>query len=232
MFRLDADEILRVPAFEMFEWLDHGFGTKGSDGQWPDHPSRTATLKQIHSTHVTVGRRSGVLGEGDALVTNQPGLLVAIKTADCIPVLLVDPKNKAVAAIHAGWRGTAGNIVRSAIDTLVSEFHSDPNQLWAAIGPGIGKCCYEVSGNVARQFAPWLPAHATAPDGTLLDLKEANRIQLIEAGLSPAQVLVSGSVEWCTRCHGELFHSYRRDGDTAGRMYAAIGIRGDRIVLR
>src|SRR4051812_14260077 len=124
MYRLDDDQVLRVPALEAFSWLEHGFGTKLSE-DWPTEGAR-ATLKQIHSNVVALAASAGVLGEGDSLVTNQIGLFVAVKTADCIPILVVDPERRAVAAVHAGWRGTAGDIVRSTIDTMVSEFHSTP----------------------------------------------------------------------------------------------------------
>ena len=223
MYRLDPDRILRVPELEAFSWLDHGFGTKHS-ADWPREDSR-ATLKQIHSTRVAVARQPGILGEGDALISAEPGLYVAIKTADCIPVLLLDPDHRAVAAVHAGWRGTAGNIVRSTIDTMVFEFHTNPAALWAAIGPGIRKCCYEVSGEVAAQFAAWLPQHASPGNGTMLDLTEVNRRQLLEAGLPAEQILGVSGGEWCTRCETETLHSFRRDKESAGRMVSAIRIR-------
>ena len=220
MYRFDSDQVLRVPELEQFSWLEHGFGTRGS-GDWPAEAAR-ATLTQIHSTRVTVACRLGLLGEGDALLTGQPGLYVAVKTADCIPLLLVDPVHRAVAAVHAGWRGTAGNIVRSAIDTMVSEFHTEPSQLWAAIGPGIGKCCYEVSGDVAKRFAPWWP-ESSSGERAMLDLPAVNRRQLIEAGVLPEHVL--GNTDWCTRCKTTVLHSFRRDGAAAGRMLSGIRVR-------
>ena len=220
MYRLDSDKILRVPGLEAFSWLEHGFGTKKSEG-WPAEEYR-ATLKQIHSTQVAVADGPGVWGEGDALVTNMPGLFVAVKTADCIPILLVDPERRVVAAIHAGWRGTAGNIVRSTISTMVSEFHTDVSGVWAAIGPGIGKCCYEVSGDVAVQFVPWLPEYAGAPERTMLDLTEVNRRQMIHAGVASTRIVTSEG--GCTCCRDEL-HSFRRDRERSGRMLSAIRVR-------
>ena len=219
MYRYDSDKILRIPAFEAFSWLEHGFGTKGSAG-WPPEDER-ATVKQIHSTRVTVAWGPGILGEGDALVTATEGLWVTIKTADCIPVLLMDPEKRVVAAAHAGWRGTAGNIVRTTIDTMVSEFHTEPGDLWAAIGPGIRKCCYEVSGDVAAQFARWLPE---VGDARMLDLTEVNRRQLIEAGV-PVENVYGTAVEWCTQCEEETLHSFRRDKELSGRMLSAIRVR-------
>ena len=219
MFRFDSDKILRIPAFEAFSWLEHGFGTKES-GAWPPEDAR-ATVKQIHSTRVKVATGPGILGEGDGLVTATEGLWVAIKTADCIPVLLVDPERRVVAAAHAGWRGTAGNIVRSTIDTMVSEFHTEPGKLWAAIGPGIRKCCYEVSGDVAGQFAKWLPELAGAGDGTMLDLTEVNRRQLVEAGVAQSHVV---ETTWCTKCDADRLHSFRRDKEESGRIISAIRV--------
>ena len=222
MYRFDSDKILRIPAFEAFPWLEHGFGTKGSGG-WPAEDAR-ATVKQIHSTRVTVASEPGILGEGDALVTATVGLWVAIKTADCIPVLLVDPERRVVAAAHAGWRGTAGNIVRSTIDVMMAEFHTKPGDLWAAIGPGIRKCCYEVSGDVAVQFSRWLPELAGAADGTMLDLTEVNRRQLVEAGVPVEHVSGTTGVSWCTKCEAGTLHSFRRDQEESGRMLSAIRV--------
>jgi YfiH family protein len=221
MYRLDDDQVLRVASLEAFSWLEHGFGTKNCHN-WPPEVER-ATLKQIHSTRAMVARHAGILGEGDALVTGQPGLFVTVKTADCTPVLLVDAKRRVVAAIHAGWRGTAGNIVSTTIDTMVSEFHTNPGDVWAAIGPAIGKCCYEVGGDVARQFTRWLPELAGAGDGTLLDVAEVNRRQLMLAGIPDSQI--AASVGQCTRCEAALLHSFRRDKDLAGRMYSGIRIQ-------
>jgi YfiH family protein len=224
IYRLGDDRVLRIAEWEeALPWLEHGFGTKGSD-DWPSG-DESASLKQVHSTRVVVANQPGGLGEGDALATNQPGLFVMVKTADCIPVLFADPATKSVAAVHAGWRGTAGNIVRSTIETLVSEFHTEPSQLWAAIGPGIRKCCYEVSGDVARQFAAWLPELAGVGEKAMLDLTEVNRRQLIEAGLTPGHIFAPSGSECCTRCETELLHSFRRDGSRAGRMHSAVRVR-------
>ena len=219
MYRLDSDQILRIPDLEAFCWLEHGFGTRHS-GTWPPEDAR-ATLKQIHSTRVAIADKPGIFGEGDALITDTPGVFIAIKTADCLPVLLVDPENKVVAAVHAGWRGTAGNIVRTTIDTMVSDFHSNPKRIWAAIGPGIRACCYEVSGDVAAQFASWLPK-LVACEVTMLDLTEINQQQLTQAGVPHQQVLATKG--GCTRCEAN-FHSFRRDKESAGRMLSAIRIR-------
>lgn len=130
-------QVYHVSEFDRFEWLIHGFGTRLAD--IPSKFANLATLKQVHSADcVAAEGRTGMLGHGDALLENAPGAVVAVKTADCIPILLVDPRQRAVAAVHAGWRGTAAGIARRAITEMRSRFGTEPSDLEAAIGPGIG----------------------------------------------------------------------------------------------
>lgn len=194
-------------------WLLHGFGTRAAD--IPALFGNLATLKQVHSaTCVSAAGRSGILGEGDALLENTPGSVVAVKTADCIPILLVDERRRAVAAVHAGWRGTAARIVGGAIGRMAERFGTVAADLHAAIGPGIGVCCYEVGPEVAAQFG----GQGRGP----LDLPEENRKQLLEAGVTRERIYASNL---CTMCGPEEFHSFRRDREAAGRMYSFAGIR-------
>jgi YfiH family protein len=155
----------------------------------------------------------GAAGDGDALVTVQPGVEVSVRTADCYPILIADRRNRAVAAVHAGWRGTAAGIVRNALRTLHSEFGSTPEDLTVAIGPGIGVCCYEVGEEVAVKFG-----HRTAGR---LDLAQTNLRQLTDAGVARRHIDILGQ---CTRCDQSLFHSYRRDQARAGRMISFIQV--------
>ncbi len=149
MFYQDSQQIYRVRALDSFDWLLHGFGTRHSQA-WGDN---AATLHQIHSAIVVdAAGRSGSLGDGDALIENTPGCSVAVKSADCVPILLVDERHRAVAAVHAGWRGTLQKIVQKAVAVMVARFASDIADLHAAIGPAIGACCYEVGAEVASQF--------------------------------------------------------------------------------
>ena len=213
MFYRDSRHVYRVSELDSFEWLVHGFGTRLSD--IPALFANLATLKQIHSaTCVPAAGRPGVLGEGDALLENSPGSVVAVRTADCIPMLLVDERRRAVAAVHAGWRGTAARIVPNAVAAMGRCFGTDPGDLHAAIGPGIGKCCYEVGPEVAAQFGGQGRAH--------IDLAGANRRQLEEVGVTPRRIYASNL---CTMCRPEEFHSFRRDREAAGRMYSFAGIR-------
>ena len=213
MFYRDSQNIYRVRLLAQFAWLEHGFGTRNSPELSGD--PRLATLHQIHSSAcVTAHGRHGLLGEGDALLENTPGHLVGVKTADCIPILLVDEEHRAVAAVHAGWRGTALGIARHALRRMGEEFGTRPAQLHAAIGPGIGKCCYAVGPEVAAQFGESGPAH--------VDLVEANLRQLAEAGVPLGQIYAA---RLCTRCGVDEFHSYRRDHARSGRMLSFVGIR-------
>lgn len=158
------------------------------------------------------------------MVTAEPGVRLAVRTADCLPVLIADPQRRVIAAIHAGWRGTAAAIALQTIRVMEREFAVSPENLHAAIGPGIGACCYEVGSDVARLFARWIDGYATASGATKLNLAEINRCQLIEAGLPDRQIY---GANLCTHCIDAEFHSYRRDGALAGRMISAIEIRQD-----
>lgn len=199
--------LLQASGLNLLKWLDHGFGTRDA----PLTQLDAASLAQIHSTQIVVARTPGNAGEGDALITNLPGLPVSIRTADCFPILLADPENLAIGAVHAGWRGTVGEIVCRALDTMRSEFGTSPQRVFAAIGPGIGSCCYEVGDEVARRFGKTKAGN--------LDLAAINRAQLENAGVPASQIDTLG---YCTKCHPELFHSYRRDGERAGRMISYI----------
>ena len=190
-------------------WLEHGFGTRNANLD----QAAMASVKQIHSDVSFVAHEPGCIGEGDAIVTRDPGVAVSIRTADCFPILLADPETRAVAAIHAGWRGTAAGVVRTSLDRMRSEFGTEPGNILAAIGPGIGQCCYEVGPEVARQFG--------MAEAGKLDLAVENRNQLIAAGVKPDRIERVGG---CTFCHPAQFFSWRRDRDRAGRMVSFIRV--------
>jgi YfiH family protein len=211
VFYRDAQNIYRASPLDGLTWLVHAFGTRHS----PAPNGKLATLRQVHSNIcVTAGGRTGVLCEGDALLESTPGNLVGVKTADCLPILLADGEHRAVAAVHAGWRGTVRGIAREAVRRMGEEFGTRPGALHAAIGPGIGKCCYEVGAEVAAQFGESGPAR--------IDLVEANRRQLLEAGVPAGQIYAAGL---CTMCGVAEFHSYRRDKEHAGRMWSVVGVK-------
>lgn len=208
--------------------------------------------RQVHSDIIHIVRKP--IAEplaGDGFVTAVPGIAIAILTADCLPVLLADKKKKVVGAFHAGWRGTAKRIVEKGVGIMRHEFGSRPEDICAAVGPGVQKCCYEVgeelraefesqfayakglfhdvqSSDLVHQKYPLLFLNARAPGhGDLciklhLDLSEANRRQLLDAGVPEKQITVSGE---CTSCDTKKFFSHRAEHGRTGRMMAAIGIQ-------
>jgi YfiH family protein len=207
------------------------------------------SLHQIHSDVVRIfDATPSKQCKGDALATNREALLLGVRTADCSPVLVVDSKKRVVAAIHAGWRGTLARIVAKTIGQIQMEFGSDPKDLIAAIGPTIGGCCYQVGTEVAADFAAkfsnaseffdelrtgdepnplqWLnmmpPGHQPPPKKVLLDLKKANKLQLLEAGVRDQNIFVS---DLCTSCDVDRLFSYRKEGPTSGRLLSVIAIR-------
>ena len=197
----------------------HGFGTRWSDSLGSS--GNLATLHQVHSDIVVnADGRSGCLGDGDALIANTPGSLVGVKTADCIPLLFVDPVHRAVGAVHAGWRGTASRIAARAVAKMAGTFGTRPEELHVAIGPGIGKCCYQVGHDVAAQFAEYDSCLCDSTQPVFLDLGEINRTQLRASGVDPSRIYFAGL---CTKCNQD-FHSFRRDREQAGRMFSVAGI--------
>ena len=221
---------------------------------WP-----LVALKQMHSAaiHRVVGptRRAASPGValpegGDGLITNARGVLLAVKVADCLPVIVVDRRRKAVGVFHAGWRGTVQRIVEKGVGEMRRQLGCDPADLVAAIGPGIGACCYEIGEQVEDKFDsqftyskelfsdvfdshnlkmkyPMLflnqraPGHGEPALSRHLDLMEANRRQLLDAGVEEENI---ESLGLCTACHTDLFFSYRQEHVT-GRMLAVVGIR-------
>lgn len=188
---------------------------------------------------------------GDGLVTNVPGILLAVKTADCMPVIIIDNKKKAVGIFHAGWRGTLHRIVEKGVGEMFRWFGSRPRDLQAALGPSIRDCCYKVGDEVRDHFRsqfgyadelfrewqtyedihlkyPLLfltmraPGHSELPYRIFLDLAEANRRQLIDAGLRPKNISV---LPGCTSCDTKQFFSHRKEKGVTGRMMAVVGIR-------
>lgn len=224
MFVLNHHHVYRAESFEQFPWMEHGFGTRRTNG-WP-RMEQLVTPRQVHSDRVLVVPPDAVtgpaarLGEADALVSEHQHLVAGVRTADCLPILLVDAIGRRVGAIHAGWRGTVAGISPKTISAMC-QFGSRPRDIWAAIGPGIGPCCFEVGPEVATRFTTVFPERRDLDRKTHLDLAEANRRQLLAAGIPDSQIELSGL---CTVCRPEEFYSFRRDKEQAGRMLSAIGL--------
>lgn len=212
---------------------------------------RLATQRQIHSDLIHYVSGADVHPAGDGLITDVPGLLLGVQTADCLPILLVDTKRRAVGAFHAGWRGTLRRIVEKGAGEMRRKFGSDPGDLRAAIGPGIHSCCYQVGEEVREKFQSqfayaaeffrevresnpvhekypllFLTARAPGhgPEETLLylDLVGANTRQLLAAGVPAAKISAS---PLCTSCRTDLLFSYRKENGVVGRMLSVVGIR-------
>jgi polyphenol oxidase len=218
---------------------------------WP-----LVSLRQIHSDliHCVDGMRVDRPAEplaGDGIVTDTPGLVLAVQTADCLPIILVDRQRRAVGVFHAGWRGTLKRIVEKGVGEMRKHFKSDPRNLVAAIGPGVRGCCYEVGEEVRTKFEgqfayssslfcemkesdpvrekyPLLfltaraPGHGELPVKLFLDLVEANRRQLLDAGVLAKNIDAVGP---CSACHTDLLFSFRAEKRMTGRMMAAAGIK-------
>ena len=209
--------------------LTHGFGQRISGVRAVARDVAQATfkssgevffLRQVHGCTVVVPPWAEP-PDADASLTGEPGTLLAIETADCLPVLIVDPVHRRVAAAHAGWRGTAARVSEEAVRALVRG-GSDPATLLVALGPSIGPCCYEVGSEVEEAFGPDGARFFTpGPDERKhVDVAAANRAQLEAAGVDPAHI---DTLPLCTKCRPDLFYSYRRDKANAGRMISVIG---------
>lgn len=209
--------------------LELGVPRKGIAGVVPS--SWTLSVKQVHGTEALVVDRAVAptdrfVGGWDALVTDQPGIMVAVRTADCVPVLLHDPTRRVVAAVHAGWRGAVAGIVPKTLALLTSRFGSRPEQIRISIGPSAGMCCYEVDTPVLdrlrQEFPDWKKVVRTREAGKAhLDLKALLKEQALALGMVPTSIT---TVNLCTICHADLFFSYRREGKVNGTMISAIGL--------
>jgi YfiH family protein len=191
------------------------------------------TVKQVHGCDILVIDEpnedySHFLGlEGDAIITNQPGVMIGVCVADCVPILLLDGEKRIVAAVHAGWQGTAARLISKTVAGMRSEFGSDPARLQAAIGPCIQKCCYEVDGPVRQAFQQggisWdACAEQKGASTWQLDMASANRELLLLAGLPAHAIQIS---DQCVCCHSEQFFSYRRDQGESGRQMGFIMLK-------
>lgn len=237
--------VITVPAFAPAgSGVRHFFGTRRHatglpfELGIPVHGARGAaqsswilSVKQVHGTDALVVDRAltpadRFQGGWDALITDQPGVMVAVRTADCVPVLVHDPKRRVVAAIHAGWRGAVAGIVPKTIALMESRFGSAPEYLRVSIGPSAGACCYEVDEPVLdrlrQEFPGWERVVRDQRSGKAhLDLKTLIKEQAQAAGMSPESIT---AVNLCTICHEDLFFSYRREGKVVGTMVSAIGL--------
>ena len=186
---------------------------------------------QTHSANIKIIDNASTQGwesiesaiqDCDALITNRANVILTILTADCVPILLFDPKQKVVAAIHAGWRGTKEHILIKTIKKMSKNFHSNPKNIIAGIAPAIGRCCYEVDTNVAKYFTHIPNAFSPKNEKYMLDLPHINKLQLLEAGVKEENIEMS---HICTACTVDDFFSYRKEQGCSGRFMSMIGLK-------
>jgi YfiH family protein len=166
----------------------------------------------------------------DAIVSNAAGVLAGVKTADCVPILIGDPNTGAFAAVHAGWRGTLAGVAIKGLNRMITEYQTNPRDVRVAIGPAAADCCYEVGTDVIEAFRNSFPSQdlftETRTNHACIDLLQANRSQLISAGVDPDKIHIA---PLCTMCHTDLFFSYRREKNVrgkVGRLMSVIGRKG------
>ncbi|MBM3297543.1 MAG: peptidoglycan editing factor PgeF [Candidatus Aminicenantes bacterium] len=231
MRRKTKARFLTAPLLDAIPGLVHGFGMKGGGartvpGGRKDCGLRLVFLDQVHSDIIRFySRPPRVPKPGDAAATDRPGLLPAVKTADCLPVLLADQERRVAAAVHCGWRGTAARLAEKTVRALEKRYGCRPARLRAALGPCIGPRCYEVGEDVRLAFRKaGLPLRVFKPlrgrpGKFALDLAGANRAQLLRAGLRARNI---DRLPLCTHCRPDLC-SYRRDPKRSGRQINFIG---------
>lgn len=241
----DAGGLITVPEFSLGDRVRHFFGTRHQptdlqspfkavpSGLRPLHvPTVVVSVRQVHGTDVLLVNRpiefgATFAGTWDAVITNQTGVLVTVRTADCVPVLLHDPVHRVVAAVHSGWRGCVAGIVPKTLMRMQQEFGSHAERVRVAIGPSAGPCCYEVDEPVLtrlQSYPFWKQVvRETGPARALLDLREFVRHQIQAAGVRVSQIW---TVRHCTICQPDLFYSYRREGVVKATMSSGIMLVG------
>ncbi len=221
-----AAGVIQIPQWRYFAFLCHGFGNRFFDKrQLADRVPGfdLIFLNQIHSDHIIqVKRAPSSPPAADACISSKPGLLLVIQTADCVPVLLVDPVRKIIGAGHCGWKGTAKGLAAKLVQKMMDAFGSEPKDIHASMGPCIGSSRYEVGEMVRRVFRENRKDEVgfiSRGNKLYFDLKQANRDQLLRSGVKKIF-----SVAACTYSD-EAYDSFRRDGESAGRMLSFIGLR-------
>ena len=192
--------------------------------------SQFIVANQTHSANIHIVKDAKELGwnnldsaieDCDALISNQKNIMLTILTADCVPILLFDPTENVVAAVHAGWKGTEQEILFKTVKKMQELFSCNPQNILTGIAPSIGRCCYEVDWNVAQHFKPINNAYTKNEDKYMLDLPYINKEQLLKAGLTSQNIEMSNV---CTACEVEHYFSYRKEAGCSGRFMSMIGL--------
>ena len=195
-------------------------------GCWQVHGSDVRLINNLADAKPAEDARGDTI-YCDAIVSNAPGILAGVKTADCVPILIGDPRTGAFAAVHAGWRGTLAAVGTKALKRMVTEYETNPDDVLVAIGPAAGACCYEVGTDVIQSFRNSFPKQdlftETRTDHACIDLLKANRAQLTLAGVAPERINVA---PLCTMCRTDLFFSYRREKNVQGKVGRSMSVIG------
>ena len=195
-------------------------------GCWQVHGSDVRLISNLGEAKPAEDARGDTI-YCDAIVSNAPGVLAGVKTADCAPILIGDPRTGAFAAVHAGWRGTLAEVATRALKRMITEYETDPQDVCVAIGPAAGACCYEVGTDVIDAFRSSFPSQdlltETRTDHACIDLLKANRAQLISAGVDQDRINIA---PLCTMCRTDLFFSYRREKNVQGKVGRLMSVIG------
>ena len=234
MMESPTEAWLEIPELAGRKVVLHGFGTRRLSPSWiPDNKIRLLTVKQVHKSRTLIldapqeSLSKYSRFRFDSMITNQPGIALGIRTADCLPILIFDPEKKVIGALHAGWRGTGEGIAQKVAGRMGKFFGSRPMKLKIAIGPGIGHCCYEVGEDVVStfrsRFSWWTEVFSfKGSDRPKLNLARANTYQFLEAGLKEKNIY---QLDLCTCCREDLFFSYRRNKIEKREQLSFIALR-------
>lgn len=235
----------RIPGFSNIDGFNHYITTSptfflphlGGEDKRGVVENRIIRVRQTHGDNILIINQdikewdlfinSGIFDNGyDALITNQKGVILEIRTADCLPMLIIDPNNRIIAAVHAGWRGSLLNLAKKAVNKMKELFGSNEEDLFIGFGPSIGPCCYEVGSDVLRparkRYPEWTDIIEERGEGKgMFNLQEFNKRQLVALGVRNDRIF---SANLCTSCNPDLFPSYRRDGKVDMNIYSGIMI--------
>jgi YfiH family protein len=227
-FNEDAAENILENRRRFLKLFPNGSTDWALAGCWQIHGSDVRLVK-THEDAKPAADARGDMVYCDAIVSNAENVLAGVKTADCVPILIGDPVTGAFAAIHAGWRGTLAGVATSALSRMIAEYKTEPSDVWVAIGPAAGACCYEVGREVIDGFGAKFPEQdiftETRTDHACVNLLSSNRMQLIAAGVAESQIKIA---PLCTMCRTDLFFSYRCEKNVHGKVGRLMSVIGKR----
>jgi len=225
-FNEDVAENILENRRRFLKLFPYEFGKWALAGCWQVHGSEVRLINHFAEAKPAEDAHGDTI-YCDAIVSNAPGVLAGVKTADCVPILIGDPKTGAFAAVHAGWRGTLAEVATKALKRMTAEYNTKPQAVRVAIGPAAASCCYEVGKDVIEPFKSRFPDQElfiqTSTDHACINLLAANRSQLMLAGVDPEKINIA---PLCTMCRTDLFFSYRREKSVQGKVGRLLSVIG------